>query len=448
MSREADRVRFNSVPRDPEVIGGPSPEEEPTMPDEQSGPGDKHVSTRGIVAIAAYLLLFTALTFVGIVWQWPECDLTCKDNTGQSTAGDSDGGANTNGSANANAGAPNTNSGANANNANANARPSNSPAPTPPVRSEAVGATEQARADMDSAEPASGSVNGNTQVTIKGKGFTEGVVVKFDGITARVTRVSNESVSLRTPCHEEGVVDIAIYRKGKEQGRADDVLPNAYTYTCPAPSGKHLFVLIILAGMLGGILHAARSLWWYVGHRDLRWSWVLMYILLPFIGAAMALVFYLIIIAGFLPNAPSKNATLFVLATAALVGMFSQQAALKLTDIANALFSKPASGSEARPQKSLPASAPDAAETTALTANKMSRLTGTTAGGDEVTITGTGFSDATTVTFDRVTAAIKPGSVSPTSITVLTPAHAAEEVEVEVKSGNQSAKLPVKFKYE
>jgi hypothetical protein len=163
------------------------------MTDEQSGPGDKHVGIRGIIAIATYLILFTVLTFVGIVWRWPECDLTCKDKIGQPTAGSSNPVADANG--NANAGAPHTNAGGNANAADANATPPNSPTPTPPAASETGGTTDQTRADMDSAEPASGSVNGNTQVTIKGKGFTEGVVVKFDGITARVTRVSDESVS-------------------------------------------------------------------------------------------------------------------------------------------------------------------------------------------------------------------------------------------------------------
>lgn len=425
---------------------------------ENKGPGGEFVSMRGIVSISAYLITLTILVFIGIIWKWPECDLTCRDITGASTAGDTNTAANANGNGNgngnANAGSPNTNSVASNNAAAPVATPTGSPTPTPPGGRETGGARETGgvadppRADMDSAEPTSGSVNGNTQVTIKGKGFQDGDVVKFGGVTARVTRVTNESLSLRTPCHEEAVVDIAIYRKGKEQGRADDDLPNSYTYTCPAPSGKPLFILIILAGALGGIIHAARSLWWYVGHRDLRWSWALMYIFLPFIGASMALVFYLIIIAGFLPNAPSRNVALFVLATATLVGMFSQQAALKLTDIANAFFTKPGPGTEAKPQKSLPAnSGGDAAEASAVTATAISSATGAAAGGEEVTITGTGFSDATVVSFGGVIAQVKPGTASANSITVTTPPHAAGPVDVEVKTGNNSAKLPTKYTY-
>ena len=53
----------------------------------------------------------------------------------------------------------------------------------------------------------------------------------------------------------------------------------------------------------------------------------------------------------------------------------------------------------------------------------------------------------TTVSFGGLTASVKTTTVSPTSITVVAPAHAAGEVDVEVISGNQSRKLPTKFTY-
>src|SRR3954468_4445414 len=46
-----------------------------------------------------------------------------------------------------------------------------------------------------------------------------------------------------------------------------------------------LFLLVLLAGGLGSLVHVIRSLYWYVGMRDLRRSWTLMYLLLPFSGA-------------------------------------------------------------------------------------------------------------------------------------------------------------------
>jgi hypothetical protein len=38
-----------------------------------------------------------------------------------------------------------------------------------------------------------------------------------------------------------------------------------------------LFVIVLLAGALGGMVHTLRSLYWYVGNRNLRYSWLLMY---------------------------------------------------------------------------------------------------------------------------------------------------------------------------
>lgn len=416
------------------------------------GPGDTYVSTGWVVTIATYLILLTIIIFTGIYYQWPVCDLNCKgspatanDNSNTNDNANANKPANTNAAANTNANAnSNANANANANVANSNSN-SSKPAEQKPSEQKPSENASQSKADMDSIAPASGSINGGTQVTIKGKGFADGDVVEFDGVEAKITRLSAESISARTPCHEGGVVNVTIRRKNATKD--DDFLDNAYTYTCPAPEGRHLFLLIIFAGALGGVIHAGRSLWWYVGHRDLKWSWALMYLILPFGGSAMAVVFYLIIIAGFLPNVPSANMAVFVIAVAALVGLFSQQAALKLTDIANAFFTKPGQGSDAKPQKSLPVGATEPSGTPALTVTKLSKMTGAVAGNEEVIITGTGFSDPATVKFGDATATVKAGSVTATSITVTTPAHKAEEVDVEVKCGGVSAKLPGKFKY-
>ena len=45
-----------------------------------------------------------------------------------------------------------------------------------------------------------------------------------------------------------------------------------------------LFVIVLLAGSLGGMVHTLRSLYWYVGNRNLRYSWLLMYATLPSLG--------------------------------------------------------------------------------------------------------------------------------------------------------------------
>lgn len=410
---------------------------------------DSLVGAGGIAFTVLFLILLTVTLLYSIRREWPVCDLADPAATPSPSPGtnqnaataananlSSTPGANANAAANANA---NANAGAAANtniNANANAAsPSPSPAP-------AGGATD-AKLDADSIEPTSGPVTGKTLVTIKGKNFgskTEGMVVKFGGTEANVTDVDSESISVRTKPHSEGVVDVTVVR-----GSYTDVLTSAYTYTCPAPTGSSLFLMLMMAGALGGCIHAMRSLYWYAGQRELKWSWMPMYFALPFIGSAMAMIFGLLIVAGFVDSTSGRSQSLFMIAVAGLVGMFSQQAALKLTDIANAFFTKPGQGSDAKPQKSVSVDQGETTKPMPLTATAIDKSTGKVAGGNEVTIKGNGFSASTTVSFGGVSAEGK--TVSPTSITVVTPPHAAGEVDVEVKSGNQSVKLPTKFNY-
>ncbi len=419
---------------------------------------DSLVGAGGIAFTALFLILLTVTLLYSITVQWPLCELpeeSKKEESQNSNAATASAGANqsappvanTNSSptpdANANAAAANSNATANAGaaantNINANARAA-SPSPSPT----GAGGVAAANLDADSIEPTSGPVTGKTLVTIKGENFgstTKGMVIKFGGREANVTNVDRESISVRTPPHSEGAVDVIVERDGDRK-----VLRSAYTYTCPAPTGRSLFLMLSMAGALGGCIHAMRSLYWYAGQRELKWSWLPMYYALPFIGSAMAMIFSLLIVAGFVDSTTGRSQSLFIIAVAGLVGMFSQQASLKLTDIANAFFTKPGQGSDAKPQKSVSVNEGETTKPVPLTATAIDKGTGKAAGGDEVTIKGNGFSTSTTVSFGGVTARVK--TVSSTSITVVTPHHAAGDVDVEVKSGNQSVKLPAKFNY-
>lgn len=114
-----------------------------------------------------------------------------------------------------------------------------------------------------------------------------------------------------------------------------------------------LLLIVALAGALGSLVHALRSLYWYVGHRELRWSWLAMYILLPFVGTTLGLVFYFVIRGGFFsPQATVQQTSPFGFAAlAGLVGMFSEQAVLKLKEVAETLLAKPQPGADAKPQE-------------------------------------------------------------------------------------------------
>jgi len=109
-----------------------------------------------------------------------------------------------------------------------------------------------------------------------------------------------------------------------------------------------LFLIVGLAGALGSLVHALRSLYWYVGNRALVWSWLAKYILLPFIGSTLALVFYFVLRGGlFSPQATVQETSPFgFAAVAGLVGMFSDQAAEKLKEVAATLLAATPKGAD------------------------------------------------------------------------------------------------------
>lgn len=113
-----------------------------------------------------------------------------------------------------------------------------------------------------------------------------------------------------------------------------------------------LLFVVIIAGALGSMVHGFRSFYRYVGERQLKWSWVAMYILLPFTGATLALLFYLIVRGGFFsPQASvSDTSPAAFAALAALVGLSSEQAALALKKVADNLFEKPEKGTNPLPE--------------------------------------------------------------------------------------------------
>ena len=116
---------------------------------------------------------------------------------------------------------------------------------------------------------------------------------------------------------------------------------------CPHLSGEQrLLLLVVLCGALGAIVHAIRSVSWYLGHGNLKQRWMPMYFMLPINGAALALGFYLILRGGLTTVAistPDLTGYGFA-ALSVLVGMFTNQAILKLKEVADHVFTKPPPG--------------------------------------------------------------------------------------------------------
>lgn len=261
---------------------------------------------------------------------------------------------------------------------------------------------------IDSVSPLIGPLTGGQPVTIKGSGLQNAMRVNFGGLASPQVQILNDTTLIATtPPHGEGKVDVAV-----DAGSAA-IFPESYAYSCWLISPSYLFLMAVLAGALGGGVHGLRSFVWNVGHGTLLKSWLPKYLLLPVLGAAIAVIFFLAASAGFYTVQGSGN--MILIGLAGLVGMFSDQAAEKLKKIAEGLLTDV--------KKS-----PPAEETTAVTVAIITPNSGSTRGGTTVTISGTGFDDAPAVHFGENE--VTPEKIGRTSLTVKTPPHAAGEVDV------------------
>jgi len=132
-------------------------------------------------------------------------------------------------------------------------------------------------------------------------------------------------------------------------GSAPTSLPVAFLFWKLSVSDEvRLIFIVAMAGALGSLVHALRSLYWYIGNRKLVLSWLAKYILLPFVGSTLALVFYFVLRGGlFSPQATIQETSHFGFAAlAGLVGMFSDQAAEKLKDVATTLLTATPKGAD------------------------------------------------------------------------------------------------------
>jgi IPT/TIG domain len=195
-----------------------------------------------------------------------------------------------------------------------------------------------------------------------------------------------------------------------------------FGWDLPLEREARLFLVVALAGALGGLVYAIRSLAWYAGNRNLKYSWLLTYPLQPVVGAALATITYVVARGGLIvvtTQASSDTVNPFGFAAiGGLVGLFSSQAAEWLKRIFEQVFTAAPKGKDA------------AVEITAVDPDRGPE-------GTPVTIKGTGLAGAQTVTFGGVEAAgviqasdtelqvIVPKDAKTGPITVTTPAGTA-----------------------
>lgn len=189
-----------------------------------------------------------------------------------------------------------------------------------------------------------------------------------------------------------------------------------------------LFWVVALSGLLGGLLHAMRSLLWYAGNRNLRASWLVMYGLLPFVGLALAVIVYVVARGGLIvvSTQPSGDAvSLFGFAAlGALAGLFSREAAEWLRGVFERVLTTAEPGRDTSVQPTITGVDPPSGPPGTL-----------------VTITGTGFVDVSEVSFGGTPAddwqvasdaeiwATVPEGASDGHVEVLTPGGTARSPE-------------------
>jgi len=168
----------------------------------------------------------------------------------------------------------------------------------------------------------------------------------------------SETTSLQPRAEKEGAPD-KPKTTGQEPGEAGET-------NKPVSEGSVL-IMVILLGALGGSIHLVSSLVKYVGNRQLKRSWLLYYLAMPFTGAGLAPIVYMLLRVGLInPSGRSSEGTaiaslnlIAIYAFAALTGMFSKAATEKLGELFNTMFrtetrTKDALGSKKPPDGAAP----------------------------------------------------------------------------------------------
>lgn len=134
---------------------------------------------------------------------------------------------------------------------------------------------------------------------------------------------------------------------------------------------SRLFFVTLMAGAIGSYVHAVTSFVSYLGNRQLKRTWIMWYMMRPFIGMGLALIIYLVIRGGLFTGAAGADSvnTFGVAAIAGLAGMFSKQAIDKLRELFDNVFATRSLEDENRADKMF-----GAEETTIVSATSIEKV--------------------------------------------------------------------------
>ena len=257
------------------------------------------------------------------------------------------------------------------------------------------------------------SAIGNTQhmwLAVYGQHFSPKAKIRLNGSPAAMNNLSSNLLAAQlTPAEllNVGALTVDVIDGGR--------ISNARIVQVNKPRVKlfwnlyvnrelQLLLLVCFAGALGSYIHALNSATAYIGNRNMGGSWFWWYMSGPFIGMAIALIFYSVLRGGFLAGTPADEKVVNpfgVVAVGALVGMFADKAALKLGEIFETLFK---SDDQRRDKLDVPIPIPPSISS--LEPSEVSAGEGS----QKVTITGKQLGKVTKVRFDSTE--VEPDFVS------------------------------------
>lgn len=103
-----------------------------------------------------------------------------------------------------------------------------------------------------------------------------------------------------------------------------------------------LLLIVLFSGVLGAVIRGMFSFTKHLGIGDFSFKWTWFYLLLPFTGAALSMILYLVVRGGFYTSAYGEGLMLNLFSFAALgalTGLFTENAMEKLRQTAEVLLS-------------------------------------------------------------------------------------------------------------
>jgi hypothetical protein len=137
------------------------------------------------------------------------------------------------------------------------------------------------------------------------------------------------------PANPPQVVQISAWKNGAQAAIAT-VIGTKPQFAGSSNAGVLIFV--ILCGMLGSMIYFFSSFVSYVGNQNFRSNWTWFYISRPCVGGGVALIFFFIVGSGLI-NGTSVGELMKLGMISALVGLFSDKAIVKLSDVMDVLLS-------------------------------------------------------------------------------------------------------------